>query len=48
VAERQSKLRHMLYVSGLSRTSYWLGNALLDFLLFIYPGVFFVVLVFAL
>jgi hypothetical protein len=38
----------MLYVSGLSRSSYWCGNLLQDFLLYIYPGVFFVVLVFAL
>ena len=48
VAERQSKLRHMLYVSGISGSAYWGGSVLLDFLLFIYPGIFFVVLVFAL
>ena len=38
VYEREYKLRYLLNAMGLSRYAYWLGNFLVDFLLFLMPA----------
>ena len=39
IYERQSRMRYLLNAIGISSVTYWLGNFLIDFLIFLIPAI---------
>ena len=45
IDDRKNKSRHILHISGIKQTSYWLGIFLTDYILFLIPVALFAIMV---